>query len=119
MSKAKYKIGDKLYKLYSDDIEFMIELIASGSNPIEEFTVNSHEVRQESVTSTTNTKTNSRTIPPVATYFSNDLSTSYEVDLTTDKQSLINKVKDIIIDMESNIQKVKTELGIKNKSPTA
>jgi hypothetical protein len=105
--KPKYKVGDIVYTL--EDKCF----IAEGENPI----------KQSKIISWTS-NTYCKSVDPEGvikreciTYYQSIINSEVreleERELTTNKQDLINKVKDIIIEMESNIEKVKSELGIK------
>jgi len=110
--KPKYKIGDTVY--YSKEVgdidsdflsdSLIIDIVTNGEVIREAEII---EVRQSSFT-------NCFGIFPCYLYKISEEDYCYpEEELTTNKQDLINKVKDIIIEMESNIQKVKNELGIK------
>lgn len=112
--KPKYKIGDKVYKLYSDSKEHLIDCISTGNNPIEEFVIDSFEVTITSSEISSKDFITTQSSESSISYFSKDFEyIAEESTLTTNKQDLINKANDVIIYMERNLNKVKNELKTK------
>lgn len=95
----KYAIGSKVYRFYSFLDEEDKQRILEGENPIQEVYIYDTLLSGTYILSSKE--------------FSKPVGCANEDELTTSKQDLINKVKETIIEMESNIQKVKNELGIK------